>query len=786
MSKNVVMTNTDKMKKEMIENINKYAEQIVTLEDFIAGVRQNIGMYIGRKGNYGMINMIREIGQNSLDEVNKNESPATMISVKYDERTKETTIGDNGRGIPFGNIKRIFSDPNTSSNYKKNKGEYSSGLHGVGSKVTNALSKIFTVDSYILGQHRRVEFIDGHPVTDEYNNEENTPDNAQGTVIKFIPEESVLGPITITYKDVLALFKLLLPINKIGTEIHFEGIDINGNVYQEKMVNIDGLITNLIVKTKTPIVAPIMIFRDTGEMKIEASFTYDSDNLEGSDVTSFANFCPTTGGMHVKGFMDGIVKFFKTYMNKIYLANNKKKNLAITNQDVLTGLQGIVHTCHLRPVFTGQAKEELGNEDIYPFVRDSVVEELEKWSNINNKDLQKLCKFFKEIAEVRVNAEKGKMKLASKYNASAVTGLPKQYKAPKNRKGLELFIVEGQSAMGSAVNSRDPLTQGIFPIRGKTPNPFTTTPEKILANEEIGGIFQIIGCGVGKKCDITKSKFNKIIIAADRDPDGDHIALNLSSTFAIYTPQLVEAGLLYKAIAPLYSVSIGKKEIFFHSRVQYIDFLQGKFSEKNTLIIDDKKLTAKDISTLAYNNIDYCYELECMSRNYALNPRFLESVIKYMYLDYDKMKEKLKNIYGKTIDITKEGKFIHIIGLIDNIFQTIIITDRFLEEAKYIKEKYLYDNNMDIVLNGNKCGWLYDLMINFENTSSSMKVTRYKGLGELDPNELGSTTLSSENRTLIQYTMDSIKEDIAKLRSYDSDKKKLIKDTVATRSDLLG
>ena len=232
-------TSTKNMSQSMIENIQNYADQIITLEDFVAGVRQNIGMYIGRKGNYGMINMFREILQNGLDEINKKESPATQVFVIYDEITNRIIVGDNGRGIPHGHILRIFSDPNTSSNYVKNKGEYSSGLHGVGSKVSNALSKLFIVDSYILGNHHTVEFRDGHPVGEEQI--VNECEMEQGTVITFIPEEKVLGHLSVTCEEILGLIKLLLPINKIGTEVTFEGIKSDGTKINEKLVNKENL-----------------------------------------------------------------------------------------------------------------------------------------------------------------------------------------------------------------------------------------------------------------------------------------------------------------------------------------------------------------------------------------------------------------------------------------------------------------------------------------------------------------------------------------------------------------
>lgn len=777
------------MKKEMIDNIVNYADQIITLEDFVAAVRQNIGMYIGRKGNFGFINMVREVTQNSFDEVNKDESPATEVYVKYNEKNKEVLVADNGRGIPFGNIIRIFSEPHTGANFVKKKGEYSSGMHGVGSKVTNALSKYFIVDSYILGEHRRVEFNDGHPITDEYTDRTDIPKDAQGTTIRFSPAEDVLGVITVTAEDILALLELLLPITKIGTKVIFDGEKLDDTIIHKELVNEDGMISNLIIKTNSPLIAPIHIFKDTGEMKIDCYFTYDSDSLEDYNITSFANFCPTTGGMHVKGVIDGLCKYFKTYMNKVYLASSKKKNkLIVTNQDVLMGLKCIVHTCHLQPIFTGQAKEELGNEDIYPFVRDTITETLEQWSIVNSKDLQKLCKFFKDIAEVRVNAEKGRAKISLKA-ADVLTGMPQKYIPANGKKsdGLELFIVEGDSAKGSMENSRNKKTQAVFPVRGKTPNPFTTSSNQLLNNEEIKGIFTIMGAGYGRNFKIEDCLFESVILAADRDPDGSHILVNLSSTFGIYTPGLIQAGRLYKSLPPLYSVKINEnKRIFFGTRIEYVEYLQGIFSKKNNLVINGKVLDAKGISHLAYDNIDYVYEIDCLSRNYALNPRFLESIIRYLDLPFDQMTTILKNIYGKTIEIKNEAPFIVISGLINNMIQTLYIDDRFYQEAKYIKDKYLYDTNVEYSLNGKKILWLYDVMKTID--TGKVNVTRYKGLGEMDPSDLYETTMNPENRVLVRYTFDNLKEDIAKLREYDSakGKKDLSRSITANRIDILG
>lgn len=776
------------MTKEMKSNIENYADEIITLEDDVAAIRQNLGMWIGRKGNFGFINMTREIFQNSSDEVNKSESPATKIMLSYNEQTLQTTVADNGRGIPFNNMERVFSDNNTGSNYKKKLGEYSSGMHGVGAKVTNALSSFFAVDSYIFGKHRRIEFVDGHVSKPEYDDGSEVPENAQGTTVTFIPNTEVLGPLTVTCEDMIALIERLLPITKIGAIVDFYGTKLDGTLVERHYVNENGMIGSLMSNSLKPLINPIYIFRDTGEIKLECYFTYDSVDLENTFITSYANYCPTSGGTHVKGFIDGLSKYFRTYMNKIFLSKNKK-NLTVINQDVLAGLKAIIHTCNLHATFTGQAKEELGNEETYDFVMNTVLEELEKWGNNNSRDLQKLCKCFKEIAEIRVNSGKERAKLVKKQNADVLTGMPKKYVPANGKKsdGLELWISEGDSAKGSMTNSRNNKTQALFPVRGKTKNPFVSTPSKLLENEEIANIVAICGGTYGRNFDISKCPFEKVILATDRDPDGSHILINLSAMFLILMPGIVENGMLYKALPPLYSITKGKKKIYFGSRSEYVEYLQGVFSNSNTLIVDGKQMTDREINSMLYNNIDYIYDLDKLSKNYALEPRFLESVIKHMDLPFDQLQSFLKNTYDKTIEITKKDNNVIIQGLVFNRFQTLLINQRFYQEAKYIQNKYLYDSNASYILNGQQIPWLYDIMDTF-NKSTNLAVTRYKGLGEMNPKELFDTTMDIETRTLIRYTSDDIKRDLAKLREYDSDegKKRLIKNCVATRSDLLG
>lgn len=447
-----------------LKSIQEYAKLIKTIHVFADAVRQNPGQFIGYLRNKGFKNMYREIYQNSIDELIKTSSPCNEVKVFFDERDNSVMIEDNGRGIPYNNIIRIFTEEHTSSNYTKKKGEYSSGLHGVGGKVVNALSSIFTVDSYILGEGRHVEFFNGIPWKEGEQVIENK-DNKQGTVIMFKPDYDVMGEITVTWQEIYDLTVKILMLTNIGSKVIFKAMDKRGKLHEETIINHDGIITDLIKKTSKPLIAPICMKDDNGTMKADIAFTYDSENLDSEDITTFSNFCPTLEGTHLDGFIDGLCNYWRKYMNNVFLSNTKKK-ITVTNQDIKQGLKAVVSVAHIKPIFSGQAKDILDNKDMYYFCKDLVNNTMDNWLKTNQNEVKKLCSFFKDAAEVRLNSEKEKVKLSTKYSTSKLTGMPAKFIKPENNKGYrELIIVEGDSALGSLRNSRNNKVQGLFPIK---------------------------------------------------------------------------------------------------------------------------------------------------------------------------------------------------------------------------------------------------------------------------------------------------------------------------------
>lgn len=772
-----------KMTQEMIDNIQNYGDQIETLADFVTAVRQNIGMYIGSRGNKGFINMIREIFQNSEDENNKESSPCDMVIISYDERTNTVIVEDNGRGIPFDNMIRIFASQHTSSNYNKKPGEYSSGLHGVGAKVTNALSSKFIVESYILGKARKVEFNEGYP-WDKGEVEIPNPDNKQGCRITFVPSYEALGDITITWKDVYNLVKLIVPLSKIGSVVYFNAIDSTGKEYQEKIVNEDGVMTYLIERTTSPLIAPIHLFEDNGTMKMDISFTYDADEMSGEDLIAFSNCCPTSAGTHINGFYQGLSKYFVTYMNKVFLANSKSK-ITIVPSDIKAGLKVVISVAHLNPVFNGQAKEILSNEDMEPFVRNGVVKGLEEWAKYNPNDLAKICKYIKDIAEIRLKADKEKIKLTNKYTSSALTGLPDKYVAPTGKNHLELWICEGDSAAGTLKNNRINSFQGYFPIRGKIPNAFDTSKEKFLGNAEIAGIISIIGAGYGKNCDPDKSKFDKIIFGVDADSDGDHISSLLLAFFMIYMRKMVEAGKVYKSMPPLYGLEVKKgNNIYFRDRLSYMKYVQKEFSKNNTVEdINKKKLSPDALSKILYMNIDYAYELEKVANRYAINPVLLESLLTLKDKDIKQIEKSLKPLY-RFLNYNIVNGCAVIEGIVDRSYQTIIMNDKLINDCSEVLNIMNKNTSLAYYING-KLSSVYELMHSFD-LSSPKSIQRFKGLGEMDGKRLFDSTVDPEKRTLVRYTVEDAQKELETMRFLNDNKIKLLEDVQVSRFDIMG
>lgn len=837
------------------ESIKNYGNKIEHIDSFVEAIRRFPGMYIGSKGNVGWKACIREIFQNSVDEAIRKESPCHFVKLTFDERDQSAIIEDTGRGIPLGQIISIYASQHTSSNYTKKPGEYTSGVHGVGSGVAMALSSVFDIESFVLGEARHVRFDSGIP-WDKGEEKIPCPKGRQGTTIHMVPDVGVLDEVNLACEDILDLVLKVYPLVNIGDEIDFTGIDKSGSIkYQEHLVNKDGIIASLIMRTQTPLVSPIYFKDDTGYMKAEIAFTYDSSDLTSAeDIVSYANFTPTTGGTHVNGFIDGMCNFMRNYMNKIYLG--EKSKITVINNDIKTGLKVIINAAHLNPVFAGQFKGILSNEDIYKYIKDLTTKSLEEWSKTSPGDLQKVCKCIKEIAEIRSKSDDSKIKLSNNYEASLLTGKPKKYVPASGNKDLELLIVEGDSALGSAKNSRDTSKQSLYPIRGKIPNAFKTPRAKFLANNEIASIITIIGGGYGRNFDINKVKFDKIIFFADADPDGSHIDTLLLRFFIMYMPELIVDGRVYRAVPPLFGITTKKSTKYFTTKLDFTKYIQTLFAKTYTLTNSEgRNLTNNQVTDLFFKNIDYKDMMDFVANTFAVDPDLLESVLYHMskYVEigspegvadmaskvkvaekakqatkkktaakkkpstkkeeseddsislddipitegsvsntvsyYIKptfksksLKSELKKLY-RFIDVIDTGDVIRIEGLVNSKYQYLFINDKFISACIPLIELIKRNTDLYYQVNGEMAS-LYNLMCKFDAMVPS-GLTRYKGLGEQDPEQLGVSALRPDgDRTLVQYTLESAKDEIDTLRRVDSSMASLLREVKITKADI--
>lgn len=770
-----------KLDEQMIKNIEHYSDRISTLKDFVHAVRQNPGYHCGAIGNKGFLNLIREIAQNSLDQVLDPSSPGDWVSMTYDEKTLIVTVSDNGLGIPYDQMVRIFTKENTSKNYQKKPYEYSSGLHGVGAKVTNALSEWFVVESYKYdGTAMKLEMVDGYPKGDPVpipNKEK-----IQGTKVSFKPHEGILGKLDLSYEIVLNLMRIIVSLTPIGTKLDFTAILRNGKVHHELLDNKDGIVTDLIMKTNKPLTAPVVYGEDNGTMKCDFAFVYDIESQNDvMNITAFSNLCPTIDGTHIKGFDDGVCRWFQKYMNSVYLP--AKSKLQVKFDDIRSGMNVMLATAHLEPIFDGQSKSILSNAEMKPYVSEVVQRGLDKWAKERPNDLAKIANYLKQVAQLRQKTEEGKVKIAKSYTKSALTGLSEKYEPPTEKK-KEFWMVEGDSAGGTAIDARDNKTQGILPLRGKIPNAFEKSRAEILSNVECRSILDIIGgyegvsdshYGRPKYFDMDKVEWEMIVGCPDADVDGSHINALLLRLMIMYATPILESGRYYKCVSPLYGIKIGKKYQYFVDRIDMLKHYQRIFTSSNKITNPDgTSISAAKLTQILLEFADYTWEVERVAGTYRLEPKFLEKVL--MLNDAGKSLAYITKQVKKDYQYINSGKIQGvptIEGLIGVKYNTIFLNDKFLKESKNIIDYFHTQTSLIYIMNGQPIT-IYELMKEFDKLMNN-NLSRYKGLGELEAEQFREAVMDpGTNRTFIQYTLDSAMEEIEAIRAYESDKSKIL------------
>ena len=563
------------------------AKDIQVLEG-LDPVRKRPGMYIGSTGLAGLHHLIWEVVDNSVDEAMAGYCSTITVTLLADGGCQ---VSDDGRGIPV--------DPYPSGPHKgksaaevvltvlhaggKFGGEgykVSGGLHGVGVSVVNALSERLTIEIDRDGKRYEQEYTKGGTPSAKMKVTGDTPKRGRttGTTVSFWPDPTIFQAEGTEFvsRTVLDRLQIMAFLNR-GLQIDF--VDERPGREQKVSYCYKGGVIDFVKHlntSKEPLFAKVCNYEesdDDGQM-LDIALQWNTGYHEG--VHGYANGISTIeGGMHVEGFRTALTSVVNKYARAKNLLKEKDDNL--TGEDIREGITAIIAVKLREPQFEGQTKAKLGNVSMRSFVQRATNERLAEWLDENPTEANKVVKKAIAAQQARVAAKKARETVRRKTALSGA-GMPDKLKDCSSRDPgeSEIFIVEGDSAGGTAIDARDPRTQAILPIRGKILNVERARIDKMLKNNEIQALITAIGAGVGEDFDVEKARYHKVIALCDADVDGSHIRTLLLTFFFRQMRDMVEAGYVYIAQPPLYSTEVGKEKVYLKDDVAKARFLAEK------------------------------------------------------------------------------------------------------------------------------------------------------------------------------------------------------------------
>ncbi len=554
-----------------------YTAQDIQVLEGLDAVRMRPGMYIGSTGSRGLHHMIWEIVDNAIDEAANGYATEIAVTLKKDGSCE---VSDNGRGVPVdihpklgvSAVEVVYTQLHAGGKFSDKNYAYSGGLHGVGASVVNALSEWMTVDVYKDYSHYFIRFesivdrktgkiISGHTMA-PLEKVGNT--RKRGTVVCFKPDARVFEDVRFQSDLVRRRVRELAYLNK---GVHFVFTDERIKEPEKRVHEYcyEGGISDFVKylnTDKTTITDPIVFEAVREGTLVRVAIQYTDSYTE--NIYSFVNNVPTAeGGSHETGFKAAVTKAFNDYARRAGILKEKDNNLA--GDDFREGMTAVVYAGVKNPQFEGQTKGRLGNTEVRPIFEAVCQEQLSIYlDDLKNQDFANaiVAKAVK-AAKVREAARKAR-DIARQTNQLEAAPLVGKLSSCTGKKAElnELFIVEGDSAGGSAKQGRDRRFQAILPLRGKPLNVEKKRLDQVLANEEFRSIITALGTGIGEDFDITRLKYNKVIILSDADQDGAHIRAILLTFFFRYMRQLITEGHVYIGMPPLYKVAKGDKVIY--------------------------------------------------------------------------------------------------------------------------------------------------------------------------------------------------------------------------------
>jgi DNA gyrase subunit B len=750
--------------------MQEYGADAIKVVTGLEHVRLRPSMYIGDISERGLHHLIWEIVDNSVDEAMAGYATHIRVHIHQDD---SVTVEDNGRGIPVyihkdvgkPAVEVVLTVLGAGGKFDKKAYQYSGGLHGVGASVVNALSEWLIVEVYRDGKIYRQEYERGVPKTELQIIGDTTK---RGTKITFKPDAEIFETTKIKFDIVEKRIRELAYLNK---NVTFEIIDDRLNkhlVYKFEKGIIE--LVEYLAEGKEPLFDDV-IYIESGKdgTLVEIAFKYTKDYKE--SLESFVNNIKTIeGGTHVTGFRSGLSKVVSKLSQNIKISKELKE--MFTGEDLREGLVAVVSCKVPEPQFEGQTKTKLGNQETKNIVESITVEFLTDYFEKHQDILKLIVEKAIEAALAREAAKKAK-DLVRRKSFLEDTSLPGKLAdcSEKDPSKCEIFIVEGESAGGSAKQGRDRRFQAILPLKGKILNVEKARIDKALSNEEIRAIISALGCNIGEDIDLSALRYHKTIIMTDADVDGSHIRTLLLTFFYRFMTKLIENGHVYIAQPPLYKVKIGKKETYIKDDKELEKFLLN-IIRTDLSITDAKSNTYRgDVLINMLNTIKEQHNTIAQILNkrnkdvitYLLSNKIDESYLK----DEQKAKKLLEDIKSMKSVSSAKLKYDDFDGsysiVIYDIYQNFSIIDiDFLTSGTYKKlfEEHKEFFNYPISLKlGHKVKNiekpvedLYQDIINF--VKDGIEIQRYKGLGEMNPEQLWETTMNPNTRRLLRVSLE--------------------------------
>lgn len=719
----------------------------------LEAVRKRPGMYIGDTGHRGLHHLVYEVVDNSIDEAMAGHCDTISVTL-----TKNGTaiISDNGRGIPtdmhptegISAATVVLTVLHAGGKFDKDTYKVSGGLHGVGVSVVNALSSDLKMTIHRDGQIHEQNFKCGIPqeplaVTGTTRK--------KGTTIEFFPDPTIFTETIIFDYDYLAKrFKELAYLNPRITIIFKD--ERSG---AEHTYHFEGGITQFVsdMNKKTVVASPFEFNEKIEDIEMDIALMYN-DSYDDKTYTFVNNINTPNGGTHEAGFRAGLTRVISNYNKQN--GNAKEKDVPLTGEDVSEGLICVVSVRVPEPQFEGQTKGKLGNTYVRPLVQKITYEKLTKYFEENPIQAKAIVQKALMAARGREAAKKAR-ELTRRKDAMTVGTLPGKLAdcQSKDPSISELYLVEGDSAGGSAKQGRDRVFQAILPLKGKILNVEKARLDKILKSDEITNMITALGCGIGDEFNEEKLRYHKIIIMTDADVDGSHIQTLLLTFFFRYLPKIVENGYLYLAQPPLYRYQKGKKEIYFKD-----DRVMNAFLIENGIAaLEVENIGANDLVSFFKMVDHYRSTLDALERRYALvdliryfieNPDLVALNMSDMYAKVEAfLQANNNNILSKSVSETQMHLFVQTLSGLEEL----IIDDELFASPHFAEANYIYQKIKEwyLPLEGD----LLELLAKITDyAKKGSYIQRYKGLGEMNPEQLWETTMTPENRVLLRITID--------------------------------